>query len=369
MTTVSSTMHQNHIWQRVIALKGRFPKKPALPAPVAPTPYILSIPTELLEEIIKHLDLHGEFMFSQTCQTARILTQKDWKDALLKLPDPDKLLFWARVAYRLPNQWACARCCKLHETDHWDTPRSQRLPRCQRGETLDTLDRCYKLRHTHVDLALKFRRMGVNTSYLREILAPCEYIANREAGSWKPGVPDKILHVPRVVRGRFCLKVVKEFHDLNSPYEIRTFKVCRHQLFPWWHWSFDYFGLFGQHVDQAWHQPGNVYDGYCKWCPMDYSVVREEGMLRMTFWYDYGTGKSARDLEWMIHVGDEVYNNAIELTTKYHEPGSIRELFHQGSLNHMVRGLTSMLIRHPRKFCRRARKVRAAHKAAEAAAR
>lgn len=353
------TRPRNRLWERAVAFESRCVMKLMGPKQQPTKAYLLGISIDLLEEIISHLDLLSQFMFSRTCRAGWILTEKDWKDASLALPESEQISFWAAVAYRLPNHWVCARCCALHETDHSDTPRSQQTPPCQQGETLDTLGRSYKLRHTHVELALKFRRMGINAAYLSELLEPCEYRAYRGAASWKSGSPNVTVHIPRIVEGRFCLQVIKEFHGYAALHEIRSFRICRHQLFPWWYWGIRDWGAFEKNMEAAWHHPGNVYDGYCQCCPVDYSILRDEDALRVTLWYDFGTGKSPRDLEWMVHLGDEmdIYSNGLYVNVKHHEPGSIRKLFQRSLLVQMVRGLLRVMVRSPRKLCRTAREV------------
>ncbi|KAK1510995.1 uncharacterized protein CCOS01_06949 [Colletotrichum costaricense] len=359
MADEPSTRPRNPLWKRAIAFESRCVNKLMGPKQQSTKAYLLRISIELLEEIISYLDLLSQFMLSRTCRAGRILTQKDWKDASLALPASEQISFWAAVAYKLPNHWVCARCCALHATDRSDTPRSQQSPPCQQGETLDTLGRSYKLRHTHIELALKFRRMGTNTAYFSELLEPCEYRTYRGAESWKSGSPNVTIHIPRIVEGRFCLQVIKEFHGYEALHEIRSFRICRHQLFPWWYWGIKDWGVFEKNMEAAWHHPGNVYDGHCQCCPVDYSILRDDDVLRVTLWYDFGTGKSPRDLEWMVHLGDEtdIYSNGLYVNVKDHEPGSIRKSFQQSSFNHMLRDLLRGMTLNSRKLCRTAREV------------
>ncbi|KXH43882.1 hypothetical protein CSAL01_01798 [Colletotrichum salicis] len=364
MADVPATRSRTRLWERAIAFESRYLKKLTGPKQQPGKAYVLRLSIDLLQEIIGHLDLLSQFMFSQTCRAGRILTQKDWKDASLALPEPERISFWAAVAYRLPNHWACARCCGLHETDRSDTPWSHRSPPCQQGEALDTLGRSYKLRHTHIELALKFRRMGTNAGYLSELLEPCVYIADREGPSWKAGSPNMTRHTPRIIKGKFYLQVVKEFHGIATLHEIRSFRICRHQLFPWWYWGIVDWSAFEKTVEAAWNNPGIVHDGDCQCCPVDYSILREGDDLRVTLWYDFGTGKSPRGLDWMVHLGDEndIYSDGLHVNSKEHEHGSIRKLFQQSSFGHMVRGLLRVMVRSPRQFCKTARKVIVAHK-------
>lgn len=101
--------------------------------PEAPCPPMLNVPNEILMTIIDHLNLHDQFLLSQTCTATRKLTHRNWELDLQGLSRAEQIKFWTGLAYVLPNHWVCGPCGKLHAIKKWDGPGKENywILRCQ----------------------------------------------------------------------------------------------------------------------------------------------------------------------------------------------------------------------------------------------
>lgn len=304
----------------------------------AGSPHILGLPDELLLEIIKHLDLHDEFLLSQTCGALRGLTERNWKPTLQRLSHAQQLDFWTGLAYVLPNHWVCGPCGKLHKIDKRDRPTTDnRSPRCQQQDGLD-FDHSYHLRHTHVQLALKLTRMGsVNRRHLENIMSPFT-TETPTLSSDRPRL--KYCATPKVVAERFLLQVKRKF-QWNDPAVVslsdlglRT--ICPHMVILPFKVPRDtkssraaVLGCFSNDVHLAVASLGQEVTGHCRRCPTDYTVVAQPGIVTICTWHDLGPYGSPLSKQWTIHIPSG-QNRLFQRLCLHHNPGTIRDMYFKG---------------------------------------
>ena len=181
------------------------PRRDNLPSP--DTSRISEIPTEIFLVIANTLPLESQFFLSRTCRRARYILSPYWLVELRKLPPDPQMRCLRRIACHMPYHVACEMCFKLHKVDIDCTPahyqRGVSLVCCAPTylhylHTRGGLYGEYTLMYHHVQLALKYTRLGIRTEYLQEILRPWSdynYIFSE--------FEIKTTETPRVVHGRF----------------------------------------------------------------------------------------------------------------------------------------------------------------------
>lgn len=313
-------------------------------------------PNEILLEIIGYLDLHDEFLLSQTCRAFRNLTQRDWRLAVRQLSYAKQMQFWTGLAYVLPDYWVCGQCGKLHAMNKYDGPKDDprsniMVPPCQLQLGLK-FHRVYQLRHTHVQLALKLTRMGsFHQKYLAYIMAP---FATETMSSISSRLRLKYHAIPKIVAQRFLLQVKHEFRDGDdktavSPSELRVEGICPHMIImpsdwrPFGHRAdldlilSQRLGLDGlsRDVNLAFDDFGMPFSGYCKRCPTDYIVVANPGVVTIYSWHDLGSYTTPFDPQWTLHIRSrgKCFQPWPYPDVAHHQPGRIRDMYFEGSIN------------------------------------
>lgn len=311
----------------------------------AACPPILNVPNEILMAIIDHLDLHDEFQFSQTCRAFRRLAQRDWQIALQQLTRAQRIEFWTEIAYRLPNHWICEPCGRLHAIDLCDRPQHcWRTPWCQR-RLFFTFDEYYRLRHTHVQLALKLTRMGsVNKRYLKDLMLPF-------STKFKTlSLQLTYTATPKVVAERFLLQVKREYRGGKkaiSPNELQHQRICPHMLVKssesTWIRPGDLIGArtlrqvldldgLSRDVHSALASGGKTFAGYCKRCPMDYTVLAHPGIVIIYSWHDLGSYTYPSDQQWTVNIWTHE-NLCNRGPVVHHQSGTVRAMYNlEGSV-------------------------------------
>lgn len=128
---------------------------------------------DILYLINQKLDWHDRFFLSQTCQALRDFATCDWDDKYRSLSPKEQVKFLAGLAVGMPDHWVCGYCCALHRVDTSDTPdgsalRSLGMP-CLTDPVPLMEFREYQIHHRHVQLALKYNRLGIRQKYLGEL--------------------------------------------------------------------------------------------------------------------------------------------------------------------------------------------------------
>ncbi|KAJ0326244.1 hypothetical protein COL5a_007068 [Colletotrichum fioriniae] len=351
--------HNHHLFQR-------FPTettKPSSPDNASP---IQCLPNEILYQILALLQLHDEFALSHTCKDLRALTHRDWILALVLLPRNHKLAFWTGLAYTKPNHWVCSPCCHLHRICTQDIPGDKNYNpfSCQQNSRHVFSQRQYKLRHAHVQLALKLTRMGNGGGLdknqqrlLQNIMAPFASRANVPTSLTSTASAYAV--TPKIVDGRFLIHVEHEVRDDPEASFLLLRMTCSRRVCPhlmillepnsqvifdddgvninqWLGWghtrylsrymaSSDVMDGIRVAVD------GHGYEsiGHCQRCAMDYTIIASHGTVMLHSWHDLGAYGSPESDEWMVHI-QTAENDSSRGPTVYHESGSVQEMYLEG---------------------------------------
>ncbi|KAF6839203.1 hypothetical protein CPLU01_01941 [Colletotrichum plurivorum] len=299
------------------------------------TPPILKLPVELLRMVVDRLELEDEFRVSRTCRAIRaVLKPRDWPHTVSSLPRYRQFEFWVGLAEPLSDYVVCAACCKMHKAGKDDTPGSPQAPNCQQHPDY-RLDLSYRLRHSHVQTALKLAaRMGAGTATgadrerFEGIMAP--FSERHDAESRASGY---YYAQPRVVDGRFLLHAEHGFRPRLMP-TGETFtdrgmgRMCPHLT------SVQQSNGFLGMCDQGLLDTGlaALFDqtqgahGRCERCPTDYSIHLGKTWIVCRSWRDLGSYQSPMAEGWTVHVRTAGNNDSAGPTIP-HEPGSVRRMY------------------------------------------
>lgn len=304
---------------------------PAAPAPAA----ILLLPEEILTLVIHQLALHDKLLLSRTCTTMRRLASCEWRVELDRYSISEKLGFWTGLAYVLPDYFICAGCYCPHRIDTSDVP-SRSLLSCCPDRTL-TKKTAYALEHHHVQLALKYHRLGnSHQGYLKALMA--SYTSAR--------YPLTLIYTaqPRIVLNRFLLKEQWVMGNERGPVSKQSvgrdsIVLCPHVIFclpepgersldgPGSLFSQRQAIMFSTVISSAFQYRGSEQYYYCNRCPTDYSViVTSPSSVTFTAWHDFGSHEngSPLDLYWTTQNWSK---GRSKLPTLRHKQGSVRKLY------------------------------------------
>ncbi|KAF5986141.1 hypothetical protein FBULB1_2571 [Fusarium bulbicola] len=120
---------------------------------------LLGLPGDVLMYILDHTELYSLYWLSQTCKTMRHLARRDFR-TLINTNAEDKAKFLLGLAYVLPDHYFCGNCCQLHIFNRHG---SSRMPSHCWDDSVNHRRSCailYDLQHQHVQLALKYIRLG-----------------------------------------------------------------------------------------------------------------------------------------------------------------------------------------------------------------
>lgn len=281
-----------------------------------------------------YLSLHDKFFLSHTCQALRNIMKRDWEWELMILSIPDEQRFWAGLAYVLPDHWACSECYHLHRYSPADLPYKNihgRPSSCgvdrSRGEFAES---SYRLQHHHVQLALKFSRLG-REEYSKYLAALMKVHLFTVLPSTEPFTKSYTTE-PRIISGRFFLR---------EEWTIRNFKVpvanvinnnhffipvCPHLRIICGGVSFSrtckiIFGKLSQRrrgitdledaIESALGSPGEWKLVSCPRCPVDcnISISKDLKYVKAIAWHDFGIEGSPLDGGWDVHVESKSYTD------------------------------------------------------------
>ncbi|KAL7930850.1 hypothetical protein V8C35DRAFT_324058 [Trichoderma chlorosporum] len=286
--------------------------------------YILQLPVELLLEIFKFLPPYSRLLIYQTCRPLRTIIYQHF------ITKREEIL---NTLESLPDRWVCAKCCKLHRANSWDTPsREFYLPKCgdgkywyseQHSESKSLANYEYSPSHRHVELTLKYSRLKCRKKHLQRLLTPYHAASQRPGTiNMAEGIPAQRSFYPKVINGRYLLLTVWTYlgakpTDTISPRSIRFIEICPH-LYAW--------GL-DMVLYLAFLTPSTRVSTSCLACGTDFSiqVSPEQVTCVVCVWQDLGPEGTVYDPGW-----EAIVRGTINIS---HRPGSIQELYGQQEHN------------------------------------
>lgn len=184
------------------------------------------MPLEIFLLITEELPLESQFLLSRICGRARSNLHRDWPAELRRLPDKAQMRCLLQIAHDMPSHLACAVCFGLHRVDRSYTPTNyensgRRICEEPSGlrytNTYGWRHKEHRLVHNHVQLALKYTRLGdTGTAYLNKLMRPWSYGRDRWSMAhfvdYKFQDPGRLAvkeyavrntEVPKIVDGRF----------------------------------------------------------------------------------------------------------------------------------------------------------------------
>lgn len=208
--------------------------------PLTDTSRLEKLPLEIFLLIANELPLESKFILSQTCRRARFNLHRDWRAELERLAcDRDaQLRFLSAIARDLPDHLACEYCVRLHKVNSGCVPTRHKSSICKVSEPRICVDTYrdgglegegYHLSHIHVQLALKYSRLGEErTSHLLDgLMEPWSHGEDKQARAYIDGDirfrAKDIYHVrkterPRIVNARFLHESVLDIrHEYGWP--------------------------------------------------------------------------------------------------------------------------------------------------------
>lgn len=293
------------------------------------TPYILEMPVDILSIILDLLELHDEFFLSQTCRAFRALTGRVWSRTVNELPHIPRVEFMTQLARRQPKHWVCQHCSRLHKLNRRDVPGNSLLsntpgaknlaapyPSCQRHR-YDAFDPHYRLRHAHIQLALKLNQaQNIDQRHYKKIMTPV-------ALSW---------HIsrwlctfsPKIVSGRFLLQAARTISAMEWRTRLEPETLCPHISVPTpmsvrQNRSPGLFDDIALHMMLAGHGQS---EGSCLNCPTDYLLFVHQSWIYLWAWYDFGSCQSPMNAEWRALVypdQDPVHHISGSIQSMYQE--------------------------------------------------
>lgn len=213
------------------------------------------------------------------------------------------------------------------------------------------------LHHHHVQIALKYARMGAGNKGQQELIK--RILAPLHTGfTIEKGVPHalraRFSAYPRMVDGRFLLMCVWRYHmdrEMVSHDALGDFRMCIHQR-----WAIDdmkwynskHFGPPpGMRLMEARRKAlltqGVAVNGFCCRCATDFSVRVAPEEATVKAWYDLGPEGSCAQPAWRVFFSEFCFRDACKVhgrafgdygrlpgppeVTVAHEPGSVRKLY------------------------------------------
>ncbi|KAL7896633.1 hypothetical protein HDV63DRAFT_411075 [Trichoderma sp. SZMC 28014] len=329
-------------------LSGRIQKK----GKTSPRPHqrsaLLNLPIDLIREISDHLSPADSIIFATTCRAVRNCSGRgQFPPADTDEAQEQRFEYLASMCRDMPDHWVCEQCMRCHRIDTDDTPTDSR-PTCPLAEPygrynqpLPLVADDYELGRRHVQLALKYTRMGDSLTmshrqYLQRLIAARQFSL---AFPWRKKATITAKIAPRIVAGRFLLHTICEYRvpSQMSRGLIASQSVCQHQQFfpyedgAWTNTNrslYQDLRQFPRAVDESFESPGKEVRGHCPHCFTDFSVTTTARSARISVWMDLGTESSPLDPVWRSFVYNAEFPPIEEV--EHIEPGRVRELYGSG---------------------------------------
>lgn len=296
--------------------------------------YILLLPVDTIVEILALLPLHTLLLASQTCRPLQTIVHDFFLagrgDLLANAEPEERILYLTHLSRLQPDRWVCVKCCKLHQIRDEDTPYGQKHVGCADG--LDVSDRYkvskhfgYTPMHRHVQLALKYTRLGCKEERYRDYLERlCAFHSRLD---YKPyidiegGLVVEYAAYPKVVNGRYLLLSIWKYveaHYKLRPESIYCLDICPH------------YSQKGTRRDYSW---GNIQrvmrtvfavestltEISCDSCKTEFSIARSPRCATITIWQDFGSEGTIYDAEWGSLARDT--------HSLHHQPQTVRHSY------------------------------------------
>jgi hypothetical protein len=309
---------------------------------------LLNMPIDLIHEITNHLSPADNIIFATTCRAVRnIAGPGQFPPDDTEENREERFEYLASMCRDMPDHWVCEECMQYHCIDTTDTPADSR-PTCPLADSYGRYNRPlqlapgdeYELGRRHVQLALKYTRMGdsllpSHRQYLGRLTAARQYSL---AYPWEKKATVTAKITPRIVEGRFLLRTLCEYRVPSRQITwdlIGSESVCRHQQFfpvgddAWTIGSIHPdLRQFHSAVDLSFEMRGAEVRGHCPHCFTDFSVTTTARSMQISVWMDLGTESSPLDPVWRSFVDNVEFPPVEEIENI--EPGRIRELYSSG---------------------------------------
>ncbi|KAM0461440.1 hypothetical protein ACHAPV_004145 [Trichoderma viride] len=329
-------------------LRGRIEKKGKMSSPTHRRSALLDMPIDLLREISDLLSPADNIIFATTCRAVRNCAGRgQFPPADTEENREERFEYLVSKCRDMPDHWVCEECMRLHRIDTADTP-TDSCPPCPLADSYGRYNQPlqlapadeYELGRRHVQLALKYSRMGdsllpSHRQYLGRLTAARQFSLSYP---WEKRATITAKVAPRIVDGRFLLRTICEYRlpSRNITRDlIARESVCRHQQFfpledgAWTNSSLHQdLRQFPRAVDESFESPGTEVCGHCPHCFTDFSVTTTARSVRISVWMDLGTESSPLDPVWRSFVHNAEFPPIEEV--EYIEPGRVRELYSSG---------------------------------------
>lgn len=317
--------------------------------------YILNmLPPEMILSIRSELTPWSQQLLARTCSKMRLSIPNAPLDADARLE------YLAILSRDLPTVWFCETCNALHPTDVLDTPadRREEFVQCDPEPRAD-----FWPAHRHIQLALKYfrlqkqRALGIaQQAHYLTLMRPV--YCHSWLTSWNESDIFRVSEAYyKIVRGRFMMKLVWRFHELESfqrTFEsswYRNLQACPHQqapndacwtcfqarrrerrdevrtnmvgpLLPLMHEQM-YAALTNAVEDLTIEASGS-----CPYCLTDFSLQSWRNYAVMCTWHDFGPEGSTTDPIWRAYASQSSGHMwPLEPVVVDHQPGIIRSAF------------------------------------------
>lgn len=311
---------------------------------------------DVLYLINKNLDWHDRFFLSQTCRALREFAWCDWNDRYQSLNRKEQIQFLAGLAIGMPGHWFCAACLALHPVNTSDTPDGAHRVIgnvCSGRDPTPVMELFeYQIHHRHIQLALKYNRMGSRKKYLKELLAPTpqQNLFGHQQSTY--------FAQPRIIENQFLLYECRKFRIPFRQLWVRelvgwvNIRLCPHLILPPLDRPFRasynlnaYFRVFQLEAAigiALGNTSGKEVRSSCACCLTDFAVFFDQvrNVLILKSWRNFGSFGSPEDEPWVSHIlrweNDEFRNGVLDRRL-----GSIREIYRRGG-NQRTGSVTAM---------------------------
>lgn len=309
-------------------------------------------------------------MLSQSCATLRNILQGYNAREFARSSANDRIGYFARRARDLPDHWVCEKCATLHRVEQHDCPwhpNGCTADGFLEQPTFFDYGR-YHLEHRHIQLILKYTRMGDSCGplyrmRLQYMMRGCLWDSTAYRGPhlyWGRLYPGTgaFWAEPKVADGRFLLSTGAIFYP-DEPGPLHRdhtcmLMLCGHQVWcPSLAQRLDRVRAPGSAVppDEAavlesasWVEDSELHRAMahlletkgteanvsCPFCPSEAQVTisrdkNDRQKIQASFWHDFGTEGSPLDVQWKAMQFPAIF---CDRTIHYpHPPGSIRQLW------------------------------------------
>ncbi|KAM3497590.1 hypothetical protein MY10362_009061 [Beauveria mimosiformis] len=223
--------------------------------------YILNVPIELIILFAQNLPLFDQYRLAQVSIAFRsILKTRFDQRTIVKVYPAEWLFYLATRALQLPDHWVCEQCVGIHPYNPQDTPSlahfSDGVGGCPLNATTPYFRpmvfpfsyhfQHYHLHHRHVQLALKYHRMGgpeggPSAQRLSRLLAggfhePMSENQNFSLLGFQNRGNGRYSWEPKIAGDRFLLMTRIEFYPTEQDLAgvwidiVPAIRMCQHQM-------------------------------------------------------------------------------------------------------------------------------------------